>query len=182
MNPVLECIQDRFTCRAFTGQMPADEKLHAIMQAATQSPSAMNRQPWQVILLRNTGLLAEMDTEGMRLLSSMPDRSAYERIQSRGGKLFYNAPCAIFIAIEPGTELDCGIVSQTIALAAQSVGLGSCICGMARLAFSGEKAAYYKEKLAFPIGSEFGMAVLLGETASAGTPHEALPEKITVIG
>ena len=184
MNQTLTDIRERFSCRAFTGQMPAEEKLHAVLQAGIQSPSAMNAQPWQLAVLRNAGLLAEMEAEGMRMLAELPDKSTYERIQSRGGKLFYNAPCIIFVAADSAMDsapLDCGIVCQSIAVAAQSLGLATCICGLASFSFEGDKAAYFKEKLAFPAGYELGMAVLLGEAAGPGTPHQPLPEKITIV-
>lgn len=184
MNQVLEIIRNRFSCRAFLDQPLSEQQLHAITEAANQSPSAMNLQPWQIIAVRNPQLLGELEAEGMRVLSAMEDKTMYERIQSRGGKLFYNAPCAIYIPQEantPSAPLDCGIVAQTIALAAQSLGLGSCICGMARLSFSPEKAAYFKEALHFPPGYEFGIAILLGTPVAEGTAHEPNPGKITYL-
>lgn len=41
-----------------------------------------------------------MDEEGVKSLASFPDKSAYDRIMSRGGKLYYNAPCMIVIPIK----------------------------------------------------------------------------------
>lgn len=86
LNQTLDSIKSRFSCRSFTGEMPADEKIQAIAQAAIQSPSAMNKQRWQVIVVRNQELIAEMEAEGMRVMSAMPDKTMYERIQSRGGQ------------------------------------------------------------------------------------------------
>ncbi|MDL2294379.1 nitroreductase [Ruminococcaceae bacterium OttesenSCG-928-D13] len=186
MNQTLEHIKNRFSCRSFTGEMPAEEKIQAIAEAAIQSPSAMNRQRWQVIVARDPALIAEIEAEGMRVIAAMPDKSTYERIQSRGGKLFYNAPCVIFVPIEPteltGAALDCGIVCQNIALAAQAVGLASCICGLAGLAFAEDKAGQFKEKLRFPAGYEFGAAVLIGAAKTTAAPHEPDSGKITYIG
>ncbi|MDL2327233.1 nitroreductase family protein [Ruminococcaceae bacterium OttesenSCG-928-A11] len=186
MNQTLEAIQNRFSCRAFTGAMPEAAQIEAIAQAAIQSPSAVNKQRWQVIVVRDAGLIAELEAEGLRVMAAMPDQTMFERIQSRGGKLFYSAPCVIFVPIDPaeltGAALDCGIVCQTIALAAQAQGLASCICGLAGLAFAEGKAAYFKEKLAFPAGYEFGAAVLIGTAAAPGTPHTPDPAKITYIG
>ncbi|MFV0413839.1 MAG: nitroreductase family protein [Oscillospiraceae bacterium] len=185
MNQALECIQNRYSCRAFTGAKTADDVIQKIVQAAIQSPSSMNRQRWQVIAVRNAGLIAELEAEGLGAIAALPDKSTYERIQARGGRLFYNAPCIVFIAIDPGdlagASLDAGIVAQSIAIAAQAVGLASCICGLAGLAFSENKAAYFKEKLRFPAGYEFGIAVLLGEAAGSGTPHAPNPDKTTFI-
>ncbi len=41
-----------------------------------------------------------MGEEGVKSLASFPDKSAYDRIMSRGGKLYYNAPCMIVIPIK----------------------------------------------------------------------------------
>ncbi len=186
MNETLKHIEERFSCRQYLPQMPEAAQIEAIAKAAVQAPSSINRQRWQVIVLRDAALIEELDAEGMRALAALPDKSMFERIQSRGGKLFYGVPCVIFVAIEPsdltGAALDCGIVCQNITLAAQAQGLGSCICGLAGLAFAGEKAASFKERLHFPAGYEFGMAVLIGKPASGGTPHEPDMGKITYIG
>lgn len=45
--------------------------------------------------------------------------------------------------------------------------LANLICGLAGLAFAGDKAAYFKKKLGFPEGCEFGAAVLLGASFRA---------------
>ena len=78
--------------------------------------------------------------------------------------------------------LDCGIVSENIALAASSLGIDNLICGLARFSFTGEKGAAFKRRLRFPDGYEFGMAVLLGTAASpGGKPHEPDLSKIIEI-
>ena len=93
--------------------MPTDAELYTIAQSAVAAPSGMDRQLWRVIIVKNRELIAEMEAEGMKLLAAMPDKSTYERIMSRGGKLFYNAPCMTVVPIakaEPaGAEMfDCG--------------------------------------------------------------------------
>lgn len=187
MNDTLKTIAKRFSCRSFTDRLPGDEILMAIAQAAIQAPSGMNRQGWHVTVLKNKSLIDEMESEGMAFLSGMEDKSMYERIMSRGGKLFYNAACMIIIAIKEtvpkGAELiDCGILAQNIALAATSLGIASLHCGFVGLAFTGGKAAELKRRLKFPEGYECGMGVLLGYAAHEVPPHVPDQEKITVIG
>lgn len=178
----LQSISTRYSCRAFTDRMPSDADLQAIARAGVSAPSAMNRQPWQIIVLKNRGLIEELEEEGMKNLAALPDKSIYERIQSRGGKLYYNAPCMIFISVADAELLDCGIVTENIALAATSLGIDSLICGLAKFSFSGEKGADFMKRLKFPEGYDLGIAVLLGYAAnSGGTPHEPNPHKITWI-
>lgn len=127
-------------------------------------------------------MLDEMDAAAMDMLSKEEDKSTYNRFMDRGGKLFYNAPCMFLIAKKAGADLDCGIVTENIALAATSLGLGNVICGMAAMAFTTEKGEMFKEKI-IPEGYEFGMSVLVGyATNKEGTPHKADSSKIKYIG
>lgn len=178
MNETLRTIAQRYSCRAYDGVLPEKEKLEALAMAAVQSPSGMNRQPWQVVVITNKHFIEEMDAEGMRILAEAEDKAAYERFISRGGTLYYNAPCMFLILKQPGTDTDTGIVSENIALAAASLGLGSVICGMAAIPFHGPKGDTFKQRVGFPDGWEFGMAVLTGYARSAGIPHEPDVSKI----
>ncbi len=182
----LESIHARHSCRAFTNQLPSNEDLQAIARAAIAAPSAMNRQPWQVIVLTNQELIGELEAEGMKNLAALPDKSIYERIQSRGGRLYYNAPCMMLIPVKSADDrselLDCGIITENIALSATSLGIDTLICGLAAFSFSGEKGVSFKKRLCFQEGYDLGIAVLLGYAAqSGGTPHEPDENKITWI-
>lgn len=186
MNETLKNIAERFSCRDFSERVPSDGDLNLIAQAAIQAPSGMNRQLWQVIVVKNQDLMAEMEAEGLNFLASMPDQTMYQRIMARGGKLFYNAPRMIVIAIKEGypkgAELvDLGIAAQNAVLAATSLGISSVHCGFALMAFAGSKADYFKERLKFPEGYECGSTILLGYAKTPGAPHEPNQEKITVI-
>jgi nitroreductase len=185
MNEVLKVIEERYSCRDFTGAPLADEQIRAIAAAAVAAPSANNSQRWRVCAVTNRHLVDELEAEGMSAISAMPDQSLHERIQSRGGKLFYGAPAIFVIAIETaggtGAVMDCGIVCENIALAAAGLGVQSCICGLAGLAFSAGKRDYFAKKLGFPEGYDFGIAVLLGSEKSRGTPHEPDLSKISYI-
>ena len=180
-NETLKTIAQRYSCRAYDGRLPDKAALEAMAEAAVQSPSAMNGQPWQIVVLTNKDFIDEMDAEGMRILSESQDKSAYNRFMERGGKLYYNAPCMFLILKRQGADLDIGIVSENIALAAASLELGNVICGMASIPFNGTKGKSYREKAGFSDGWEFGMAVLVGYSETAGTPHEPDNSKIRFI-
>lgn len=183
MNQTLQAITTRYSCRAFAEAMPAEAHLQAIAQAAVAAPSGMNRQPWRVIVVKDRTLIADMDAEGMRMLAAQEDTSGYERMMSRGGALFYHTPCMFMIAMEPETDLDCGIVSQNIALAATSLGYGSLICGMARIPLLSPRAEEFNRKLGIPEGYAFGMAVLVGTPEGEGKPpHQPDLSKVSWIG
>jgi nitroreductase len=183
----IQTIFTRYSCRDFTDRTPSDEDLQTIVKAATAAPSGMNRQLWRVIVVKNRELIDDMEAEAMRNLAQLPDQSMLERIMERGGKLFYNSPCLIVlpvtIAERAGAELlDCGIVTENIALAATSLGINNLICGLAAFAFAGTKGPEFKKRLGFPEGYEIGMAVLLGYAAiPGGQSHELNLSKISFI-
>ena len=183
MNETLKTIAERYSCRDFTDTPLTDAQIKAIVEAAIAAPSAMNRQPWHVIIITDKALIDEMDAEGMYILSVAEDKSGYERIMSRGGKVFYNAPC-MFMAVINSSDyavIDCGILSQNIAIAAHSLGLGNVICTMARIPLSGSRGDEFKKRLKFPDNYEFGMAVLVGNAKTTNEPHELDFTKVTYI-
>ena len=185
MNETLKCIQERFSCRDFTDQMPTDEQLHAIAQAAIQAPSGMNRQPCQVIVVKNKDLIAEMEEEGMKNIIAN-DEVIYKRLMTRGGTLFYHATCLFIIGVDMrnpnGLEMiDLGILIENAALAATSLGLASVHCGMIRYVFNGEKGESFRKRISMPEGYECGIAVLFGYPREIKAPHVLNQDKITYI-
>lgn len=186
MNETLKVIAQRYSCRDFKDEMPSDENLQAIAQAAIQAPSGMNRQAWRVIIVKDKELMHDLETEGMNYLKNMEDKTMYNRIMDRGGKLFYNAPCMIVVPIDPkqyGPALiDCGILCENIVLAATSLGMASVMCGFTGLAFaSGLRSEEFSKRLQFPEEYAFGCSVLLGYANTTRPPHIPDSSKIIVI-
>ncbi len=187
MNETLKVIAERYTCRDYKAEMPPDEILQAIAKAAIEAPSGMNRQAWRVIVVKNMDLIRDMESEGMNYLAGMEDKSSYNRIMDRGGRMFYGAPCMIVVPIDPAQYgpalIDCGILCQNIALAATSLGIASTMCGLTGVAFaSGLRAEEFSKRLQFPEGYAFGCSVLLGYANTAKPPHVPDESKILFVG
>ncbi|MCL1867416.1 MAG: nitroreductase family protein, partial [Paludibacter sp.] len=131
----IQTMLTRYSCRAYTDKMPSDEALNVIAKAAIAAPSGFNRQSWRVIVLKDKELIADLEAEGMKYLAAQDDKSTYNRIMSRGGKLLYNAPCMVILPIDKSISeyyalIDLGIVAENIALAATSLGINNVICGL----------------------------------------------------
>lgn len=183
MNETLKTIAERYSYRDFTGEPIANNQVEELVKAALAAPSAINRQPWHVIVVTDKALIDEMNAEGLNVLGAAEDKSGYERIKARGGKMFYNAPCMIIAASDNSgyAAMDCGILIQNVALAAHSLGLGSVICGMAGIPLNGLRGDEFKKRLKFPQGYNFGIAILVGEVKSGKEPHELDMSKVTYI-
>ena len=183
MNETLKNIAKRYTCRDFKGMPLTEGQIEELVKAALAAPSARNLQPWHVIMVTDKALIDELDAEGMDLLSKSEDRSTYEHMMSRGGKLFYNAPC-MAIVLSDGSKwgtLDSGILCQNVVIAAESMGLGTCIVGMAAVPLNGPKADEYRKRLNFPEGHAFAIGVLVGEINSGKEPHEHDRSKVSYV-
>lgn len=184
MNETLNVIANRYSCRDYKDEMLSDDILQAIAEAAIQAPSGVNRQAWRVIVVKNKELIQDLESEGLSYLSSIEDKSTYQRIMERGGRLFYGAPCMIVVPIDDNEQslIDCGILCQNIALAATSLGIANVICGLTRTAFaSGLRAEEFSKRLGFPEGYVFGCSVLLGYAKTTKPPHDPDHNKITFI-
>ncbi|MCL2797332.1 MAG: nitroreductase family protein [Firmicutes bacterium] len=187
MNDTLKTIQNRYSCRSFSDRMPPEADLAAIANAGLAAPSGMNKQPWFLSVVKNRALISEMEQEGLAVIAAGEERSVYKRLTARWGKLFFDAPCMIMIAIKEsefpqGAHLiDLGIVAQNIVLAAASLGIDSLHCGLTAFCFAGDRAAEFKARLQFPEGFEPGYAVLAGYANERRAPHAINPQKVAVI-
>jgi len=184
MNEVIKAITERYTCRDFTGAPLTDDQVKALADSALAAPSASNRQPWHIVIIMNKELIEELDAEGFKVLSGAEDRTYYERVRDGGGKVFYNAPFLMLVLGDDSSrwaQMDCGILCQNVVLTAQSMGLGSCIVGLAGVPLTGPRKEEYRKRLGFPDGYEFAIGILVGTIKSGKEPHEWDLSKVSYI-
>lgn len=183
-NQVLTTIAARRSHRSYLPRQLSQEQLDALQAAMLQSPSAMNRQPWHFSIVQNGQLLARVNQAARRRVEQLPEKDRSRLYQDPDYELLYGAPTVVFISA-PDTsyaKIDCGIAVQTIALAAQSLGLGSVIVGMARLAFESDEGAALEQALHFPQGHRFQIAICLGYPDDDKPAHDMNPDRISLLG
>jgi len=121
-NSVLKAIRDRRSVRRFETASIEEEKIQAILEAGRWAPSWLNRQPWRFLIITDQNLK-------QRISEHVPN------IFIMGMK---EAPICIAVCVEPKEDPyhfieDGAVATQNMALAAQSLGLGSCWIGVFNL-------------------------------------------------
>jgi len=121
----LKTITTRKSIRAYTNQDVSNEQICTLLKAMIASPSAGNRQPWRIYVVRDEKIQQKlasgahdqefiMEAPVVFVVCRVPDESGV-RYQNRG-RLFYSIQ-------------DTAAMTQNLLLAAHAVGLGSCWVG-----------------------------------------------------
>lgn len=113
-----ELIARRYSVRAYGPQPVEEEKLQQVLEAARLAPTAANRQPFRIVVIRVPGRLAEL-------------RRLYDR------DWFTQAPLVLAMCVDRRQawtrsdgknygDVDAAIAMDHLILAAANLGLGTC--------------------------------------------------------
>ncbi len=186
MNPVLQAIADRRSIRGYAPEQISPEQRDALIEAALNSPSAMDRQPWHLSVAQDKALLTRMNDAARLQMMKDPAAFAASRFSQEGYDVFYGAQTVFFLSLDKaaaGVQLiDVGIAAENIALAAFSMGLGSVILGMPREAFHSEAGGEFRKALSFPDNCDFAIAVAVGKGTVTKPAHAHKPGRVSIIG
>ena len=141
VSAVLSNIMARRSIRKYLDKPVEHEKLEAVALAGINAPSAMNRQNWAVRIIEDQKLMA--DVKG----------------QTR------NAPNLICVCApaDGRFDLDAGLLGENMMLAAQTLGLGTCIqTGALRFLTTDEKAKAFRDSLDIPEGYKLLFVISIG--------------------
>lgn len=111
---VFECILERRSIRSFEDKEIPDELLNGILEAGRWAPSAVNRQPWEFIIIRDKEILKEIAEH------------------ARYGRFISQVPLAVAVVTDPASRwhiIDGSSGVQNMALAAWEMGIGTCWIG-----------------------------------------------------
>lgn len=186
MNEVLNAIHARRSTRGFNDVQLTEEELQALVDAALASPTARNTQMWHFSVVQNRELLDAFCHEAAELMNRSKPAGTRGRFDEEEYHLFYHAPTVIFISrpkecSNEFIDIDCGIACENIALAAQSLGLGSVIIGLARMLFQTERSEYYNRAFGFPQGNVFTIAIVVGHNTVTKEAHPIGENKVNYV-
>ena len=166
MNEVLSAIASRSSTRGYEQRKLTQEEMNILVKAALQAPTATNRQEIHVTVL---------DGDNPILTEIEDAKNSVREGLKPAHNFYYEAPAVFLLSGEEAfywSKIDAGIAAQNIALAAESLGLGSLIIGCIRDALTGDKKEYFGKLLEFPEGYEYEIAVAVGHKAVSKEPHE----------
>jgi nitroreductase len=115
---VLEVIRKRYSVRAYKPDPVEDEKLASVLEAARLAPTAANRQPFQIIVVRTAGRVEELArVYGRAWFTEAPLVVAVCAVAEEGWSRSDGKPYA---------DVDAAIAMDHLVLAATSLDLGTC--------------------------------------------------------
>ena len=158
-NEVINNIMARRSVRKYLDKPVEHAKLQAIAQAGINAPSAMNRQNWAVRVIEDYKLISDVSEVYKQENPQMAERDPNFK------NMFRNAPNLICVCAptDGNFNLDAGLLGENMMLAAQSLGLGTCIqTGPVRFLHTNEKAKFFLEALDIPEGYKLLYVIAVG--------------------
>lgn len=178
-NLTLDYIRQRSSIRAYQDRPLTSAEMEALKEAALAAPTARNRQQLRYSFVANRAILDAIDSRIFHFCDPQMKTTMDEREST---SFFYGAPLAVFITgqDEIWTPIDAGIAVQTLAIAAQSMGLSSVILGYPRLAFKPDDPDNCGQLIGMEEGEVFKIAIAIGHAATRKEPHTSDPAHIRV--
>lgn len=122
MNQTLETIFNRSSIRSYSSEKVEKDAILTLLKAGMSAPSAVNKQPWEFIVIDDKDLMGKIGDE------------------FKNAGMIKKASCAIIVCGDMNLTLggdvqefwvqDCSAATQNILLAAHSMGLGAVWCGV----------------------------------------------------
>lgn len=140
-NPVLQTIYSRRSIRNYTSETIPDEIVREIIKAGTYAPSAVNKQPWRFVVVKNRETIDRFGEQAKKRWLAIyqdsvdPDVKGLLKFMSQPETaIFYDAPLLILVFSCPDAyrgDYDCSLAAENMMLAARSFDIGSCWIGLA---------------------------------------------------
>jgi nitroreductase len=165
MNQTIQAIKNRRSIKSYQQQQIGDVELETILEAGRLAPNAMNMQQWHFSVIQNEAVLDNMVSIIKENIMSSCIQPLIQRASTPGYHTFHHAPTVVMISGDEKSkfiQIDCGAAAQNMALAAESLNIGSCVMTSPELLFNSDKGKALKKELGIPEGYKFVCALSLG--------------------
>ena len=157
-NAAIGNMMTRRSIRKYTAEPVSRELLTKIMECGINAPNGQNKQSWEVRIVDNPEVMAQIKNAVAEGHPQMKPESAYG--------CFRDAPVMVFIARDTTYQFsayDCGMLSQNIMLSAWSYGVGSvCLASPVRMIMDNDACKPILEKLGFSENYVLSLCIGLG--------------------
>lgn len=159
MKDFMDLCLRRQSCRDFSDQAVEHEKLVKCIEAARLAPSGCNAQPWSFVVVENPQIVPEVAkcSQQLGFNDYISTAKAFVVILEEHAVLM--PKIRPIVDSQYFAKNDLGAAAVTICLAAEDLGLGSCILGL----FDRERL---RELLNIPLEKQFGVLIALGYPSS----------------
>ena len=189
MNEVMNTILHRRSVRKYQPKQITDEELDRILTAGEYAPCAGGRQSPVFVVCQDAVLNREFGEINLGVLRAISDKrpgmkpgenNAPKRLGLEPGKVsaFHNAPTVITVFAPKdwyNFTLDCAVAAENMMLAADALGIGSCLIARAEETFATERGKEVQSAWGLDETYEAKLHVLLGY--SAEEPRTAKPRR-----
>jgi len=186
MNETITSILARRSVRSYEQKPVESEKIAAILECAQYAPSARNLQPWHFTVITSRAMLDRISAENRKILLASPDEMARKTASDPGFDSFRGAPMAVIVSGRRDAAYaagDCANAVENMAVAACSLGLGSCYLGSFKMCLESPQGAGLLQELKIPEGYAPLYALSIGYgNEKLGDRASRLPNTITFIG
>lgn len=169
-NDTIQYILGRSSIRAYQNKPLNKELIDLLKKSVLAAPTARNRQQLRYVFVTDQGIIEQIDERIFHYCDPEMKTIMEERNSS---SFFYGAPLCVLITGKDTLwiDIDAGIAIQTLAIAAQSLGLSSVILGMPRLAFKKDDPKNCRALLEIGEDEKFCIAIAIGYADMTKAPH-----------
>lgn len=161
MNPTIETLVTRTSCRSYSDRMPSHEDLETICRAGTYAPTGKNTQCPVIVAVTDKSVRDRMSRLNAQVMGTDSDP-------------FYGAPAVLLVLADKATGLtpveDGSLVMGNMLNAAHALGLGACWINRAREVFASDEGKALLKELGIE-GDYLGIGnCIVGYRATPATP------------
>lgn len=157
-------IENIKTTQNFSLDKLPEKDIQRIVKAGINAPSSMNMQPWHFTIVTDADVLNQIN-DNMLLGNQTPNFANSNNSNKKAG--IADAPCAIVISCETGSDLNAGIACQNMSAMAQIMGYGSKILTSTTIALNGPDKVNYYDILKIPKNMTIIAVLLIGKEDSS---------------
>lgn len=184
---VLDAIRQRHAVRTYTATPLAPGAVQTLLDAAVRAPTAMHEEPWEFLVIRDKDILSLLGQRAKATLARAGRGAAtsemarlHDAFADPQFDIFYGAPALIVVgSLQTGgfVEADCWLAAENLLLCACSLGLGSCVIGLAVAALNDART---KADLGIPAGFHAVAPIVVGVPApgAASAPTARKPPHV----